>query len=184
MSKDWFREQWAKHDFIILDTETTGLGRLDQVCQIGIIDKRGGLLMDTMVKPTVPISSGASRVHGLTDELVARSLTFAEIYDDVFNIISGQWVYVYNASFDKARIQASCAAHGLEDITKACKWVDVMKPYAEFYGDWSSWRQSFTWQSLSNACGQQGIGVVGAHDAVGDCLMTLMLMRKLGKTGH
>ncbi|WP_197697277.1 exonuclease domain-containing protein [Streptomyces sp. 3214.6] len=55
---------------VILDTETTDLP--GQTVEIAVIDAATGKkLMDTLVKPTEPISDGARWVHGITDEMVA-----------------------------------------------------------------------------------------------------------------
>ena len=41
-----------KEDYVILDTETTGLGDSDVIIQISIIDLDGNVLMDSLIKPT------------------------------------------------------------------------------------------------------------------------------------
>jgi len=48
-------------------------------------------------------------------------------------------------------------------------------------GDWNDYRMSYAWQKLTLACQQQAIPVVGAHGAVGDCQMTLALIRKMAE---
>jgi hypothetical protein len=45
----------------------------------------------------------------------------------------------------------------------------AMKRYAEFYGDWRGQQRGFRWQPL------QG----GNHRALGDCLATLEVIKKM-----
>ena len=183
MSKTWFEEtwKWAESNCLILDTETTGLDYDSEVCQIGIIDQSGDVLMDVLIRPTHPIPAGAARVHGITNEMVVDSPSFADVYEGLKEILNGRPVFVYNAPYDIARLQASCRAYELEDLTTACFWHDVLAPYSVLWGDWRGWHSSsYTWQKLTAACRQQGIVVDDAHAAVGDCKMTLALMKKLG----
>ena len=41
-----------KNNYVILDTETTGLGDNDVIVQLGILDLNGNVLLDTLIKPT------------------------------------------------------------------------------------------------------------------------------------
>ena len=41
MTQQWARELMALPNFYVLDTETTGVGKKDQIVQIGIVDKHG-----------------------------------------------------------------------------------------------------------------------------------------------
>jgi hypothetical protein len=60
---------------VILDTETTDLP--GQTVELAVIDgATGKKLMDTLVKPTEPISDGARWVHGITDAMVADARPF------------------------------------------------------------------------------------------------------------
>jgi len=55
LAAKWAREVLAnKKDYVILDTETTGLG-CAEIVQIGIIDLDGKILLDSLVKPSIPI---------------------------------------------------------------------------------------------------------------------------------
>jgi hypothetical protein len=49
----------------------------------------------------------------------------------------------------------------------------------------SDYHRRYRWQSLGDACHQQGLAVDDAHDALADCRMTLALIEHivpLGKT--
>ena len=61
-----------KSDPVILDTETTGLGQNAQICEIAMLLADGALVLNTRVRPTIPISAEATGVHGITDADVPR----------------------------------------------------------------------------------------------------------------
>ena len=42
-------------DFVVLDTETTGLDSRAEIVEISIIDKHGNTLFDSLIKPKNPI---------------------------------------------------------------------------------------------------------------------------------
>ncbi len=179
------KELLAKKDWVVLDTETTGLSDKAQVCQIGVLSHEGEVLMDTLVKPTVPITYGAVRVHGITPEMIKDAPGFMDIFPELLTILQNKFVVVYNAPFDKRLLEQTYQAHldGRPDMAQFSEelgWIDVMIPYANYFKDWNPARQSNRWQSLENACRQQGVPVVESHSAIGDCRMTLALIRKLG----
>ena len=61
----------------------------------------------------------------------------------------------------------------LDDLDYEC----VMEAYAEYWGQRNRRYGGYQWQSLINACRQQGVKEAGAHDAVGDARMTAALIR-------
>jgi DNA polymerase-3 subunit epsilon len=166
---------------VILDTETTGLNRDrdDEPVQIAVIDWDGNVLLDTLVKPSFPIPADSTRIHGITDEMVKDAPTFADIQDKFIEAIRGKHVVIYNADYDRGIL--SNVAKG--DLLRIHAGVVscAMNRYAQFYGDWNDYHGSYRWQSLINACGQQGIEVTGEHSALGDCKLTLALMRKMAE---
>jgi DNA polymerase III subunit epsilon len=65
---------------------------------------------------------------------------------------------------------------------KVTKTHCAMKTYAKFYGAWNTTRREYGWQKLEQACKQQRIPVENAHNALGDVLMTLALVKKMATT--
>lgn len=177
-SVDWARKLLST-DFVILDFETTGL-RDAQIVQIGVIDRQGQPLMNTLVNPGQPIPAEVSRVHGITDDMVSDSPGFGSLYVQLSVLLAGRVIVAYNASYDEGVLKGVCQRHGLP-MPRARRWDCAMRAYARFYGAWNAGRRSYTWQSLSKACAQQSIQVNGAHSAVGDCLMTLRLIEAMAR---
>jgi DNA polymerase III subunit epsilon len=88
-----------------LDVETTGLSPWfgDRICEIAILRCRGDEILepfDTLVNPGRPISPGAARVNGLTDEDVAGAPPFSEIVDQVKPLLNEAIIVCHNAPFD------------------------------------------------------------------------------------
>ena len=51
-------------DVVILDTETTGFSRQDQILWVSVIDTTGEVRLDSAVMPTCKIHENAAAVHG------------------------------------------------------------------------------------------------------------------------
>ena len=187
--QDYCKDLLNRDDWVILDTETTGLDEYAESCQIGILSPSGKVLLDTLVKPVRPIPSDAIRIHGITDKHVENAPTFHSLIPELSKLLTNKFIVVYNADYDRRILGQSSAIKNKLNATserEARAWmskfvfVDVMGPYAEYWGDWSEYHQSYTWQKLTYACQQQGVPVTNEHSAIGDCKLTLALIRKIG----
>jgi DNA polymerase III subunit epsilon len=176
---DWARGLLAD-DFVIMDTETTGLYSGDEIVQLAVIDKTGAVLLDSLLRPTQPIPRIASSIHGITDAMVEGAPTFEELYNYLLLAIGGKRVAIYNATFDIAMLNQSDQWHQMKRNPEwACLgyggwkglavWEDVMGPYSAWCGDWSSYHGSYRWQRLPG----------GDHTALGDCRATLAVLRRM-----
>ena len=178
-------QQWAQdlmtRDFYVLDTETTGLGKHDEIVQIGIVDKKGNPVMDEFVKPTIPIPFGASKVHGIYDSDVEHAPHFSAIYTALSKLMAGQVVIAYNMKFDRRMLKQSGAKYGLPEIR--ANWEKcAMRQYAQYKGKKTNWKRGYKWHRLGIAVAQEGLQVVDAHNALGDARMTLALIQKMAET--
>lgn len=89
-----------KSKYVILDTETTGLGKYDEIIEISIIDLDGNVMYDSLVKPNRRITYDAYKIHGISDEMVDDYSDFKEQWDDIYKAIKGKTIIAYNAKFD------------------------------------------------------------------------------------
>lgn len=174
--------RWAhgllKRDFVIFDSETTGLEADDEFVQVGVIDSSGEVLLDSLVKPTKPVSSGAAAVHGLTALHLIKARAFTDIYPELANVLGDRLVIAYNSDFDRRILRQACRRYDLPMI-KVSAWQCAMKQYAAYHGTWNRTRGDFKWQRLTDACAHEHVATHEAHAAVGDCLMTLRLIQKM-----
>ena len=176
--------RWAyevlQQPLVVLDTETTGLGQRDQVVQVAVIDHTGAPLLERLIKPSVPISAEASRVHGITPDMVRDAPSFPEIYPELISVLAGRAIIAYNASFDRQMLNQTCWNYELKEFPKR-PWHCAMLRFAEYYGQWNPARRSFRWQRLSDACAFLEIPSIGAHTALGDAQMTLRLVQRMAE---
>ena len=176
---------WAKSlrdadgDFIILDLETTGLDDDAEICQIGLLSSTGDVLMNQLIKPTEPIPTSASNIHGITDDMVKDAPTFDAIYEQLCDLIIDREVVIFNAAFDSRVLAQVCRRHGLLEATTVIGNVHcAMLQYADFRGDWNDYHGNFRWPKLTYAIDEFKIdlGDGKAHDAMTDCRITLALI--------
>lgn len=172
---------------VILDTETTGLDGRAQLVQIAIVSIDGDVLLDSFVKPIgVDSWPQAQQVHGITPEMVKDAPTIMDLEQQIKTAVWKHQTAVYNAEYDRRILTQSVYKAQIPSgdfeafqwlFSNQVGWVDIMEPYAGFWGDWNQYHGSNTWQSLTAACRQQGVEVKDAHAALGDCLMTLELIK-------
>lgn len=100
--------------YVLLDTETTGLGYKDQVIELGILDMQGNVLLNTLAKPTCRISPEAQAVHHITDAMLASAPGWPEVWAQAEPLLKGKKILAYNAPFDVRMLKQTCIAHGLK----------------------------------------------------------------------
>jgi DNA polymerase-3 subunit epsilon len=175
-----FKKELHGKDFLLLDTETTGLRR-GEICQIAIIKSDGNILLDTFVKTKEPIPESLIPVHGITDEMVKNAPSWPELVPQVKEILDGQLLVVYNAVYDRSMMHQSGERHGLDKIEwkEIATWFCAMEAFAEYYGYWNEYHGGYRWQRLVNAASYFDVKVANAHNALGDCLMTLGVVKAM-----
>jgi DNA polymerase III epsilon subunit-like protein len=168
------RELLAADDWVLIDTETTGLDD-PEIIEIAVVAPDGTTLFETRVRPIGEIEQGATYVHGLVAADLLDEPTWREILPDLLDVILGKRLVAYNAAFDADAVYFTNYRHGLrvyaqeEPWTGQMTWVDVMVPYARWWGDWSDYHRGYRWQPLPG----------GSHGAREDCLATLATLHRM-----
>jgi DNA polymerase-3 subunit epsilon len=178
-ARQWARDLLAQPNFYVLDTETTGTSKKDEVVQIGIVDKHGNVVMDTLVKPTIPVPAGATRVHGISNAMLKSAPNFTDLYVKLSVTLAGTPLIAYNMSFDWRLLSQSVARFNLPMLRTGARHC-AMKTYAQFRGVKSK-RGSYRWHKLTAAAQYENIPVKDAHNALGDVRMTLALIEKMAE---
>ena len=93
------------NNWVVLDSETTGLDDEDEIIDLAIISRHGSTMFNSLIKPTCPVSEGARAVHHISDEMLADAPTFAEVYPRIQEILSGKTVIIYNKNFDYLKLK-------------------------------------------------------------------------------
>ena len=172
-------EAWAcalfrsSDEWVVIDTETTGLDPSAEAVQIAVLTLSGTALLDTLVRPCGPIPWGASRVHGITDAHVADAPTYPELHAELSRLLERRRVVAYNASFDERILRQTAARHGLR--APRAMWECAMRQYARWRNEWDERKQDYRWHKLPVMAAPG----VKAHTASGDCLATLHVLRRM-----
>lgn len=104
----WAEELLSSKEFVVLDSETTGLKSPVGFVEVTIADPAGEPLVNTTICTKLPIESGASKVHRYTVDALAESPSFKEVYPQILDAISGKRVIVYNARYDRRVFDSTC----------------------------------------------------------------------------
>jgi DNA polymerase-3 subunit epsilon len=171
--------RWAKRmmstppsNWLILDTETTGLDEDAEIIQIGVTDGAGKTLMDNLLcSPFGNIPAAATAVHHITNEMVKHAPAFLERYKELSILAAGKIVVIYNKAYDMRLIDQSIARFSSYPLLVPLSWDCAMLAYSKYVGEWNDYRKDFKWQKL------QG----GDHSALGDCRATLEVIKKMAK---
>lgn len=167
-----YRNMHEKTDWVVLDTETTGLP--GEVCDIAIVSHSGEILLDTLIKPTIPIPSDATRIHHISDADVWAAPTFADVWPRIKAILDAHpRIITYNSSFDYNCIRLSATRNDIV-IERGYVWTCMMKSYAWHYGG-----PRARWMKLERACECEGVELHAAHRALSDTLATYNLIKAL-----
>jgi len=169
---------------IIFDTETTGLTNADEIVELAITDSQGKQMYLQRFKPTEQIHPDASRVTGITNEMLDNEPAFADEYDKIVEIFeSCTKAQAYNASFDIRMLKQTCEKYNLcTDFIDNVEFECVMAMYSNYeymsrFGNSSLAGPKN--HKLGNACAQMGVKVQNAHEALGDCVMTAGLVQAM-----
>ena len=107
---------------IVLDTETTGISVKDghRIVEIGCIE------LDNLVptnnkfhcylNPERKVSEKAFKVHGYSDEFLAKQKKFSEVADKFLEFIDGKKIIIHNADFDLSHLNNELKILGKKKI--------------------------------------------------------------------
>lgn len=167
-------------DFVIMDTETTGLGPDAEIVEISIIDRDGTDLFTSLVRPNMPITPELTAIHGIDNDMVRNAPNWADVHDCVMHLFTNKKIAIYNAPYDLRMLRqcadfANCKLPLMLERQARC----VMQIYSKFKGEWSDRHGNWRWHKLSQAAQACGVNSSGAHRALADCRMTLGIIKHL-----
>lgn len=122
--------------FIFYDTETTGTNTdKDRVIEIAAYNSATQETFSSYVNPQIPIPQEASSVHGITDQMVADSPSFAVVFEQFLQFCGTGNVLVAhnNNNFDYPLLVKECQRHSLPPLDLLC--IDSLKWAQKYRAD-------------------------------------------------
>lgn len=156
---EWARDMLQPGRAVILDTETTGLNGF--VVELAVLDPATRRpLLDTLVRPPVPVEAEAQQVHGISNAMLEDAPSWSEVLPSLLTVTRSRTLIAYNAAFDAGVIARHTRATGrlLEHLAEAHRWACLMERRAIWDGTGQRTRLG------------------ASHRAVGDCRAALELL--------
>ena len=109
-------------DFVIFDTETTGLSAKDEIVEIAAIKFTGGKPVGSYhsyIVPTIPVPRAASNIHGLTEDFLRKEGNQAtHALGGFFTFLGDHPACAHNFKFDKRMVENHCKKIGMKVTIK------------------------------------------------------------------
>jgi DNA polymerase III epsilon subunit-like protein len=160
-----------KSEFVVIDTETTGIEAGYQVIEVSIIDDTGEVLFNSFVSPTIDIESTAQKIHKIDDKDLMEAPTFKDISEGLFALLRENIVVGYNTNYDLEAIANSAIAYGLE-YSEELECICVMQYANQIFKR----ERSLKLTDLATAL---GIEFKEAHRALNDAETTRLVFQRL-----
>ena len=77
---------------VYLDTETTGLSAKDEIVEVSVVNDDNSILFQSFARPSQKIPAEATRVHGITDDMVAKAPSWPVVWTQLRPLLSGKLV--------------------------------------------------------------------------------------------
>ncbi len=154
-----------KYTLAVVDVETTGFGKHDRLCEVGIVTLDPETLntvdeFETLINPKRDI--GPVHIHKITASMVADAPTFAEVAHEIANRLNHSVLVAHNLLFDQRMIHQE---------------YDRMS--AKFSAGQGICTLSLTGEKLTVAAKRYGIECGTHHKAVDDARVSAQLLKIL-----
>ena len=163
-------------DYTVFDLETTGISpQTDKVIEISAIKVRNGQAVgefSSLVNPMRSIPYGATRVNGITDEMVADKPMFEKVLGDFLDFVEDDILVGHNIhDFDMKFIHRDCEAFFRMFLGN--DYIDTL-PLAR------KCLPQLGHHKLTDLAMYYKISINGAHRALNDCRMNQLVFERLG----
>ena len=155
------REIENPEDYLIFDLE--GIQNPDELIEIAVINLKGDVIMNTLVKPTHKINWRIAELTGISDRMAAGGQNIRTVMKTLRSISSGKTLMSWGTDYDKVLLQKAVLSTG---ISLNCSFACAQKIHM---GNEGLSRQI----ALHKALGEDE----QSHRALDDCDMVLEVLR-------
>lgn len=167
--------RFDEKEFTIFDFETTGLYPYagDRICEVGALRvNAGGRIINkfhTLVDPKRPISYGAFRVNGITDDMVRGKPIIDEILPKFMAFLDDSILVAYNASFDLGFLEYALGRD--RNLLRPYFVIDALKLARRVF-------PGFERYNLGSVSHSLGVCMTTEHRAMADVFATWKIFAK------
>ena len=107
---------------VVLDTETTGISIKEghRIVEIGCIELENLIptknIFHCYLNPERKVSEKALKVHGYTDEFLAKQKKFSEVGEEFLDFIKDKRLIIHNAEFDLGHLNNELSLLGKKKL--------------------------------------------------------------------
>lgn len=156
-------------DYIVMDTETTGLDfHYDSIIEIGLLKVKNGKIIDkfsSLINPGHLISDFITDFTGITNEMLQNAPRMMEIEQNVLQFIDNSMIVGHNTYFDMNFLANNLSSDLMND------YIDTMQFCRKLYPELKHHRLVDMVEYLHLSC--------NTHRALDDCVSTFELYEKI-----
>ena len=115
-----------------LHSKTTGAAEQAEVVEIAILDSAGKPLLDALVKPKRHIRPDASKVHGITDDMVDNAPKWSEVLPEVEETLARKKICVYDLNYELLALQNSYQNNHNRWALDTDSFINVMDLFSRY----------------------------------------------------
>ncbi|MEN0005220.1 MAG: 3'-5' exonuclease [Bacteroidota bacterium] len=168
-------------DFVVLDTETTGLLlKKDRILSIGAIRVRNSEMdlsqsYECFINQGVPVKQDTIAVHGILPGTKSTNIEEQEAIEQFVNFLGGAVIVGHHIAFDIEMINHALKRMGLPKLRNKSLDTGTLAQRLE----WKTSLQPADEYSLDKICKKFDIRLHDRHTAMGDAYITAILFQKL-----
>ncbi len=164
-------------DYVVFDLETTGLRTAaDDIIEISAVKAKNGNVIatfSTLVNPGRPIPKEASKVNGITDDMVKDAPKLFQVLNQFLEFIGDYVLVGHNIqSFDMKFLDCAVAK---------CERKQVENDYIDTLFMARSCLKELPRHRLTDLAAHFHISTEGAHRALNDCMINQKCYEEMGK---
>lgn len=99
---------WSQYEFVVIDVEGTG-NTPHEIIELAIVPIREGRIAETkhewMIRPERPVTSHASKVHGIFDRDLLGKPRFDQIVSEIVDVLGHHAVVGHNVGVDAGMLR-------------------------------------------------------------------------------